>query len=85
MTWEVFQLEKQYTFYGSFHQHSINKAIHVLFVWPILFTAFVLLAGVPVSIPQPAFLHSVPLHKYLQLNLALAAAVSCKFTVSLSF
>ncbi|GAQ83313.1 hypothetical protein KFL_001440010 [Klebsormidium nitens] len=76
MTWEVFKLEKQYTFYGSFHQHQYNKAIHVVFVWPILFTAFVLLAGIPASLPQPGFIQSMPLHQYLQLNLALASAAN---------
>lgn len=85
MTWEMFNLEKQYTYYGSTHQHYANKAIHIVSLWLIVLTAFVLLAGVPAAIPQPAFVQSLPLHQYLQLNLALAAAVSCKSNASSPF
>ena len=41
---ERFDLEKQFTFYASYHSNGINKLIHMLCIWPILATATVFLA-----------------------------------------
>ncbi|CAI5506729.1 unnamed protein product [Closterium sp. Naga37s-1] len=51
----LFNLEKHYAFYGSYHDDPINKAIHMVFVWPILFSALVLLQYTPslISLSHP--------------------------------
>ncbi|KAH7515974.1 hypothetical protein FEM48_Zijuj10G0085100 [Ziziphus jujuba var. spinosa] len=38
----LFDLEKHFAFYGAYHSNPINIAIHMLFVWPIFFTALLL-------------------------------------------
>jgi uncharacterized membrane protein YGL010W len=40
----IFDLERQFAFYGAYHSNKINILIHLVFVWPILFTALLLLA-----------------------------------------
>ncbi|CAI5986717.1 unnamed protein product [Closterium sp. NIES-65] len=51
----LFNLEKHYAFYGSYHDDPVNKAIHMVFVWPILFSALVLLQYTPslISLSHP--------------------------------
>ncbi len=34
-----------YTFYGSYHHDVINKWIHLLFIWPILFSGLILMVS----------------------------------------
>ena len=41
--WESLDLKKQFTFYASYHNQSVNVAIHLLCIWPILATALLLL------------------------------------------
>ncbi|XP_040861570.1 2-hydroxy-palmitic acid dioxygenase mpo1-like isoform X1 [Glycine max] len=43
----LFALEKHFAFYGAYHSNKINIAIHVLFVWPIFFSALLILYFVP--------------------------------------
>ncbi|KAL4347193.1 hypothetical protein GQ457_17G015840 [Hibiscus cannabinus] len=43
----LFDLEKHFAFYGAYHSNPINIAIHMLFVWPIFFTAILLLDFTP--------------------------------------
>ncbi|XP_029130785.1 uncharacterized endoplasmic reticulum membrane protein YGL010W isoform X2 [Cajanus cajan] len=43
----LFDLEKQFAFYGAYHSNPVNIAIHVLFVWPIFFSALLILYFVP--------------------------------------
>ncbi|XP_073036475.1 2-hydroxy-palmitic acid dioxygenase MPO1-like [Primulina eburnea] len=43
----LFDLEKHFAFYGAYHSNPINILIHMIFVWPILFTASVLLYFTP--------------------------------------
>ncbi|KAK7317245.1 hypothetical protein RJT34_01305 [Clitoria ternatea] len=43
----LLDLEKHFAFYGAYHSNPINVAIHVLFVWPIVFTALILLYFTP--------------------------------------
>ena len=43
----LFDLEKHFAFYGAYHSNPVNIAIHVLFVWPIFFTALLILYFVP--------------------------------------
>ncbi|KAK1373363.1 Endoplasmic reticulum membrane protein-like [Heracleum sosnowskyi] len=44
---EIFDLEKNFAFYGAYHSNPVNIFIHMLFVWPILFTSLVLLYFTP--------------------------------------
>ncbi|XP_059443211.1 2-hydroxy-palmitic acid dioxygenase mpo1 [Corylus avellana] len=43
----LFDLERHFAFYGAYHSNSINVLIHTFFVWPIFFTALVLLYFTP--------------------------------------
>eukprot|EP01134_Creolimax_fragrantissima_P003312 CFRG3312T1 len=52
LTPNVFNLEKQFTFYASYHNDMINKIIHFLCIWPILWTAMVL------------FSYTTPMHSF---------------------
>ncbi|KAL9325153.1 hypothetical protein ACSQ67_005798 [Phaseolus vulgaris] len=38
-----FDLENHFAFYGAYHTNPVNTAIHVLFVWPIFFSALLIL------------------------------------------
>jgi hypothetical protein len=46
----------QFTFYAQYHNNFINQVIHIVCVWPILWTALVLLSLTPAVVPTPAFL-----------------------------
>jgi hypothetical protein len=48
----IFDLERQFAFYGAYHNNKINILIHLVFVWPILFTALLLLAYSKPLAPQ---------------------------------
>lgn len=43
----LLDLEKHFAFYGAYHGNPVNVAIHMVFVWPILFTALLLLCYAP--------------------------------------
>ncbi|CAI9112106.1 OLC1v1012488C1 [Oldenlandia corymbosa var. corymbosa] len=43
----LFDLEKHFAFYGAYHSNPVNIFIHMLFVWPIVFTALMLLYFTP--------------------------------------
>ncbi|WOH05317.1 hypothetical protein DCAR_0624733 [Daucus carota subsp. sativus] len=43
----LFDLEKHFAFYGSYHSNPVNIFIHTIFVWPILFTSLVLFYFTP--------------------------------------
>ncbi|CAL0327631.1 unnamed protein product [Lupinus luteus] len=55
----LFDLEKHFAFYGAYHSNPINVLIHVLFVWPILFTTFVLFYFTPPLSSAFSFPHPV--------------------------
>ncbi|XP_047316798.1 2-hydroxy-palmitic acid dioxygenase mpo1-like [Impatiens glandulifera] len=46
----LFDLEKHFSFYGAYHSNPINILIHIIFVWPIFFTAQVILYFTPALI-----------------------------------
>ncbi|XP_076928999.1 2-hydroxy-palmitic acid dioxygenase MPO1-like [Bidens hawaiensis] len=52
----LFDLEKHFAFYGAHHNNPVNIFIHMLFVWPILFTFLVLMYFTPplvnISLPN---------------------------------
>ncbi|KNA12993.1 hypothetical protein SOVF_120740 [Spinacia oleracea] len=43
----LFDLEKNFAFYGAYHSNPVNILIHMLFVWPLFFTILMLLHFVP--------------------------------------
>lgn len=43
----LFDLEKHFAFYGAYHSNPVNIFIHMLFVWPLLFTTLVILYFTP--------------------------------------
>ncbi|KAL8896725.1 MAG: hypothetical protein Q9192_002941 [Flavoplaca navasiana] len=49
-------LEKQLLFYGSYHDHPVNVAIHMLCVPTILLTAFLFGTNTPPLVPMPDWL-----------------------------
>lgn len=49
----LLDLEKNYTFYGAYHHNSTNVFIHMVFVWPIMFTAMMLLDYTAPLAPNP--------------------------------
>ena len=40
---DFYDLEKQYVYYASYHNHPINAMIHIICIWPILATAIFML------------------------------------------
>lgn len=50
-----FDLENHFAFYGAYHSNRINIAIHMMCVWPILFTALLLLYFTPSLFNLPPF------------------------------
>ncbi|KAJ3673780.1 hypothetical protein LUZ60_005772 [Juncus effusus] len=43
----LLDLENQFAFYGAYHSNPTNILIHTFFVWPIFYTALVLLQFTP--------------------------------------
>ncbi|CAM8916075.1 unnamed protein product [Rhodiola kirilowii] len=43
----LLDLERHFAFYGAYHSNPTNIIIHMIFVWPILFTALILLYFTP--------------------------------------
>ncbi|KAM1346572.1 hypothetical protein ACFX13_036607 [Malus domestica] len=57
----LFDLEKQFAFYGAYHNNPINIFIHTFLVWPLFFTSVLLFHFTP-------SLYSFPVYG-LELNL----------------
>lgn len=47
------QVEKQFTFYASYHDHPVNQWIHFMCIWPIMWTSLVFFAGTRPVLPLP--------------------------------
>ncbi|CAI8596303.1 unnamed protein product [Vicia faba] len=57
----LLDLEKHFAFYGSYHSNPINIIIHIIFVWPILFTTLILLYFTPpIFSPSQTLLNLIP-------------------------
>lgn len=63
-----FNLEKQVTFYMSYHDNPTNQYIHLACIWPIFITAVMILAGTEPIAEQPSFVAALPFHEYMVLN-----------------
>ena len=64
----LFDLETQFAFYGAYHSNKYNILIHLIFVWPILFSALTLLAYTPPLASQLPVMAALPYHEYMVLN-----------------
>jgi len=73
--WESLDLRKQFTFYASYHNQSVNVAIHLLCIWPILATAVLLLQYTPAFVDTPSLLLESPYFKDVKINFALVATI----------
>lgn len=51
----LFDLEKHFAFYGAYHSNPVNIAIHAIFVWPIFFSALLILYFTPPFFALPNF------------------------------
>lgn len=49
----LLDLEKHFAFYAAYHSNPINIAIHMIFVWPIFFTAVLLFNFIPLPFDLP--------------------------------
>ncbi|XP_010459514.1 PREDICTED: uncharacterized endoplasmic reticulum membrane protein YGL010W [Camelina sativa] len=67
----LLDLEKHFAFYGAYHSNPINIVIHIIFVWPIVFTALLLLhSTTPIFDPsQLGVSQSLTLDGVLRFNL----------------
>ncbi|KAI3429172.1 uncharacterized protein J3R85_008594 [Psidium guajava] len=72
----LFDLERHFAFYGAYHSNPVNVAIHSVFVWPILFTALLLLCFMPPLFGLPRIELSLFGH-----YLALVLNVGCLLTL----
>ncbi|XP_030548671.1 2-hydroxy-palmitic acid dioxygenase mpo1-like [Rhodamnia argentea] len=72
----LFDLERHFAFYGAYHSNPVNVAIHTVFVWPILFTALLLLCFTPPLFGLPRIELSLFGH-----DLALVLNVGCLLTL----
>lgn len=63
----LFDLERHFAFYGAYHSDPVNVFLHMLFVWPLFFTALVLFYFTPsfFILPQIGSLPSGFNHTFL--------------------
>lgn len=83
-------LRPQFTFYAAYHDNTVNKWIHIVCIWPLIFTGLMLLwtnAGIVSQISLPSSLTNLSVQGVpLTLNWALlAACVYIAFYLSLEF
>ncbi|KAF5449607.1 hypothetical protein F2P56_030035 [Juglans regia] len=72
----LFDLEEHFAFYGAYHSNPINIAIHMLFVWPIFFTALLILYFTPSLFNLPHIEFSLlGIHIILLLNIGFLLAL----------
>jgi len=70
----LLDLEKHFAFYGSYHSNPTNIIIHIIFVWPILFTSLIYLYFTPqLFSPSQTLLNFT--HPVLIFNLGFVFAV----------
>jgi len=79
MAREVFDLEKQFAFYGAYHSNSINVLIHTIIAWPIFFNGLVLASFTPALGLLPFPPGTFPFQEYMILNLSFVIAIVYAF------
>ncbi|EGZ09574.1 hypothetical protein PHYSODRAFT_305059 [Phytophthora sojae] len=79
-----FDLEKQVTFYLSYHDNKMNQYIHLACIWPIFVSGLMILAHTQPLAETPSFVSSLPYGEYAVLNYsAVMAAVYMAWYVAL--
>lgn len=68
----IINLDEQFTFYASYHHDKINQLIHIVCVWPILWSALVFAEYAPIQAPE--YLNSLVSFAH-PLNLAFIVAL----------
>ncbi|KAF4318369.1 hypothetical protein JM18_005139 [Phytophthora kernoviae] len=63
-----FDLEKQVTFYLSYHDNKINQIIHFACIWQIFISALCMFASLEAFADQPKALAWLPYSQYILLN-----------------
>jgi uncharacterized membrane protein YGL010W len=71
---DILDLEKQFSFYGSYHSNKNNVLIHMISVWPIFLTFMIPLAYLPALGPLPLAPGTLPLQEYMIPKLAFIQA-----------
>ncbi|EQC30754.1 hypothetical protein SDRG_11515 [Saprolegnia diclina VS20] len=71
---DKFNLEKQVTFYLSYHANPINVYIHLVCIWPLLITGLALGSCAP-QFADNAFLAPYGLAEYVTFDIGLVAMV----------
>ncbi|KDO35273.1 hypothetical protein SPRG_00120 [Saprolegnia parasitica CBS 223.65] len=71
---DKFNLEKQVTFYLSYHANPINVAIHLVCIWPLLITGLALGSCAP-PFADNAFLSPYGLAEYVTFDIGFVAMV----------
>ncbi|OQR81081.1 hypothetical protein ACHHYP_16780 [Achlya hypogyna] len=75
MGWQdKFDLEKQVTFYLSYHSNSVNVLIHLICIWPLLITGLAL-GSCAAPMADNAFLAQYGLDTYVTLDLGWLATL----------
>jgi uncharacterized membrane protein YGL010W len=73
---DIFNVEKQLTFYGAYHSNRINVLIHIIFVPIILWTFQVLASQLPVPSSLPDIHYKINDYLIFDLNIpAILAAI----------
>ncbi|KAF8901647.1 hypothetical protein CPB84DRAFT_1961895 [Gymnopilus junonius] len=67
---EIFNVEKQLTFYGAYHSNKVNVLIHIICVPIIVWTAQALMAPLPVPAFIPAYHYVVNDYMLFTVNYA---------------
>lgn len=70
-----FNLEKQMTFYLSYHDNKVNQAIHLMCIWPIFISGIMILAHTEAFAETPAVLKALPFGDYVIFNYSVVMAV----------
>ncbi|CAI5714380.1 unnamed protein product [Peronospora destructor] len=79
-----FDLEKQVTFYLSYHSNKINQYIHLACIWPTFVSGLIILAHTQPLVETPSFLSSLPYGHLVVLNYsAVTAAIYMLWYVAL--
>ena len=69
-----FDLEKQVTFYLSYHSNKVNQYIHLACIWPTFVSGLIILAHTQPLIETPSFLSSLPYGHLVVLNYSAVTA-----------
>lgn len=77
----IFNIERQFCFYGAYRNNKWNILVHVLFVWPMVVGLLVLLAYSPVLYPNPPWFSYLPIQitQHMVFNYSFVAA--CTYAV----